>query len=513
MPNLNSYSTDGVNHWVVPTINHGNAPTGKTFGQSYYSQGRNVSLANVEINSENLKIADKKYIFEKQINFSWEINRNSFTETEYLRLSEQNKVQMHRLHAIFDDTRGFYQQFYSQKKLDDYDYFDSLQKNILNTTLTNINNDPLLAKQQQYFAARILNFYEDNYQETDGQLSDNVKLLFLKEAKVIDKNAVSIPAEINAKVKQYQKNAKYLDQIYNPDLNNPDIEFIVSESLTKILSKNKFSLEDLANLKDHINQTFSAFSEKTRNNIHDMLKSKLLQEDIKPDYEYDVPLLATQLTKIDYKDSNIENPIDLFMSKLNDILNIAQSTNILDLLSNTIKSSLKDESHPLRFLCEEKQFISGSTYTSDAKPYQTALRLIGQKKAEIQSFDTLSNPELYNDPVKSIDDKKDLFLDKLKTYLNDSNLNKTDLRHLHNFIYSTTENKDHPLRFICEKTGVVASALGQEYGETSTLNTAISMVKHHKSETSSSLASTPSSLFYPTHNSTKTSTASPSDQF
>ncbi|MCF6766369.1 hypothetical protein L3V82_11350 [Thiotrichales bacterium 19S3-7] len=514
MPNSNSYSIGNVNHWVVPNINHGNAPTGRTFGQSYYGQGRSVPIFGVKINSENLKIADKKYIFEKRINFPWETNRNSFTEAEYLRLNERNKVQMHHLHAIFDDTRGFYQQFYSQKKLDDYDYFDSLQKSLLNTTLTNINNDPLLAKQQQYFAARILNFYEDNYQETSGQLSDNVKLLFFKEAKLIDKDATAIPAEIDANVKQYQENARYLDQIYNASLTIQD-EAPVNNSIMNLLVSESLSKDEINDIKHYIiNDEIGIFQK--YNSIKTILE---LLENAEKKVSYENDINETKVFKIlaELKlDANSNNNLShadrvfLFTNNLTELLSMTTSAKSIELIDSEIKNAFENIDHPFRFLCEEKQFIGGSTYTSDAKPYQTALRLIGIRKAEIQSFDTLSNPELYNNPASSIDDKKALFLSKLKTYLSDSHLNKTDLNHLHSFIYSTIENEAHPLRFICQKTGVVANAFGQDFGETSTLNNAISMIESKKSEVNTNLVHTPNSLFY-SPNTTKTNPKSLTD--
>ncbi|TNF67522.1 MAG: hypothetical protein EP298_06965 [Gammaproteobacteria bacterium] len=176
-------------------------------GQRYYDapSGNQANLSSKKVNLAYIQ--EQKQIVKDQ-NIQWD-SRNSFTCEEYERLSELRQLQLERLHAIKDEVKGIVTFQGANAALDELTEQSVLER------INKIKDVVYFEKKENVFqinhCARIINFYNDQFAQSDGVLDADVKQLFLKECGLpLDTNIDQV-CQYERKVDQLATKINYLN--------------------------------------------------------------------------------------------------------------------------------------------------------------------------------------------------------------------------------------------------------------------------------------------------------------
>ncbi|TNF70293.1 MAG: hypothetical protein EP298_00085 [Gammaproteobacteria bacterium] len=189
--------------------NHTNFETlSKCIGMPYISIGFDKLKEKTGISDENGRLGFKlndnlcKHLFEMTVlkenntyKYNWDNRNKGLSREDYLALNDKERYQLERLHAIKADLfESIVIYFDEHRNEDDSLQSDNEQSNIQSEKekyknfIANIDQDD---KEILKFHETICTYYSENYQSTDGELTNSVKEAFKKELG-IDKNSLEI---------------------------------------------------------------------------------------------------------------------------------------------------------------------------------------------------------------------------------------------------------------------------------------------------------------------------------
>ncbi|MCF6775668.1 hypothetical protein L3V83_03670 [Thiotrichales bacterium 19X7-9] len=264
----------GEEHNIFPGI---------TPGQRYYTapSGVDADLSKQSINLEYIK-KQKKIVSEQSL--GWD-SRNSFTRGEYEGLSELQQLKLERLHAIKDEVKGIL----NFQQLD-----ENLKENTDKQVIECIVNKKKImdfeseSPWQINHCARIINFYNDQFAQSDGVLDAQVKQLFLKECGLPENTNIDQVCEYEKKLDKvntiHRYNDNLLNEFYSCINSSDNLRNTVNlENLTTLMNisyqslENQFeeqSLDKRLELQNRINQEITEEIKKA----HSTLLSAYLDE-------------------------------------------------------------------------------------------------------------------------------------------------------------------------------------------------------------------------------------------
>ncbi|TNF65983.1 MAG: hypothetical protein EP298_10580 [Gammaproteobacteria bacterium] len=239
------------------------ATIGEKPGQRYYNRlegDRYLSAANTDHNNLTWQRLNMAYIKVQQLiqkdQFSGWDERNRITQDEYENLTDEQQLQLERLHAIKDGVSGYLaaQKMALSVESDDFDQkLSSIEYNRRVASFAKSEDVTLLADQKSHFD-NIISFYSKYYKESDGALDFRVSCLFKKECGLLAAPNIDLDKYNNLmkNIRTIQKletaggKAGYLlgDRLVNLayDSNKKDsvenLESAIIDSLTELKLKN-----------------------------------------------------------------------------------------------------------------------------------------------------------------------------------------------------------------------------------------------------------------------------------